>query len=130
MNSEIYSIYDEINTMAVKWLTYNSKVHNYKLCIDFKNDSYHYWFLHILENFRVFNNYVTYYVDCGLIRYFIIRYIKKFKGARWHRKQKTFSIDVKNFINELINHFSIFNAIENDPKIIERIYNAYWKGGD
>lgn len=82
------------------------------------------WFLHMLESYRVFNNYTEYYVDCGLFKYLYIRYIKKFKGAR--RKKKDYvMIKVDVFINELVESFRE-SVPDIKPDIIKEIYKEYW----
>ena len=131
MDNEIFSLYDKINTIAVRWLTYNSKTHKQKLCINFKKQVNYYWFLHMLESFRVFNNYVEYYIDCGIIRFLILKYINKFKGAKkYNKKIDVLKIDVEIFINDLIEFFKFNGEKVQDSKIIEQIYDAYWKDGD
>lgn len=119
-------LYDSINTTAVRWLTYQQRINAKPIGIfnfDSKNIT-HMWFLHMLESYRVFNNYIEYYIDCGLLEYLYIRYIKKFKGAR--RKKKDYvMIKVDVFINELIECFKA-GVPDIKPNIIEEIYKEYW----
>ncbi len=119
-------LYDSINTTAVRWLTYQQKVNAKPIGIsnfDSKNIM-HMWFLHMLESYRVFNNYTEYYIDCGLFEYLYIRYIKKFKGAR--RKKKDYvMIKVDVFINELVECFKA-GVPDIKPSIIKEIYKEYW----
>lgn len=116
-----FNLYDSINTTAVRWLTYLQKLHCKTLGIEKfnrKNDT-HIWFLHMLENYRVYNNYDYYYLDCNLFDYIYIRFIKHFKGAR-RMKKDGFMINVGVFINELT------EAFNTDTFIIEEIYKEYW----
>lgn len=124
---DLYNLYDGINTLAVRWLTYQQRttcktlgIHNFK-----SNNITHLWFLHMLENYRVFNDYNVYYIDCSFLKYIYIRFIKKFKGARRENKKDSFMIDVDIFINELLDAFK--ERIPNiKPTIIEEIYYKYW----
>lgn len=119
-------LYDSINTTAVRWLTYQQRVNAKPIGI-FNFDSKditHMWFLHMLESYRVFNNYTEYYVDCGLFEYLYIRYIKKFKGARRKKKTDAVMIKVDIFIQELIGSFEENLALS--PSIIKEIYREYW----
>lgn len=119
-------LYDSINTTAVRWLTYQQRVNAKSIGI-FNFDSKditHMWFLHMLESYRVFNNYTEYYVDCGLFEYLYIRYIKKFKGARRKKKTDAVMIKVDIFIQELIGSFEENLALS--PSIIKEIYKEYW----
>ena len=78
----------------------------------------------MLDNFYVFNNYNPYYIECNFIRYLILRFIKKFKGARkYHRNKDVFKISVPIFISELLKSLTI----KVNPNIINSIYNAYYK---
>lgn len=116
-----FNLYDSINTTAVRWLTHLQKLHCKTLGIEKfnrKNDT-HIWFLHMLESYRVYNDYNCYYLDCNLFDYLYIRYIKKFKGAR-RMKKDGFMINVGVFINELT------EAFNTDTFIIEEIYKEYW----
>lgn len=121
-----FKLYDSINTTAVRWLTYQHKTNNKSLGIlnfDNKNIS-HLWFLHMLESYRVFNDYDNYYIDCGFFKYLYIRYIKKFKGARRKKNVDVLMINVDVFIQELIESFEENLKIE--PSIVEKIYKEYW----
>lgn len=119
-------LYDSINTTAVRWLTYQQRVNAKPIGIfnfDSKNIT-HMWFLHMLESYRVFNNYTEYYIDCGLLEYLYIKYIKKFKGARRKKKTDAVMIKVDIFIQELIDSFEENLTLR--PSIIEEIYKEYW----
>lgn len=119
-------LYDSINTIAVRWLTYQQRINAKPIGIfnfDSKNIT-HMWFLHMLESYRIFNDYTEYYIDCGLFEYLYIRYIKKFKGARRKRIDYVM-IKVDVFIDELIESFKE-SVPDIKPDIIEEIYKEYW----
>ena len=126
MDNYKFKLYDGVNTTAVRWLTYQHKINNKPLGIfnfDSKNIS-HLWFLHMLESYRVFNDYDNYYIDCDVFKYLYIRYIKKFKGARRKKNVDALMIDVDVFIQELTKSFEENLKIE--PSIVEEIYKEYW----
>lgn len=117
------NLYDSINTYAVRWLTYNAKSHGKPLGIKNFNrkNTYHMWFLHMLENYSVFNNYCDYYIDGSFVSYLYLRYIKKFKHLRYTTNSKAnLMIDIDIFIKELT------NAFHENANIILKIYNEYW----
>lgn len=124
---DLFELYDSINTLAVKWLTYQHRstckalgIANY----DSSNIT-HLWFLHILESYRIYNNYVCYFVDCGFFEYLYLRFIKRFKGARRKRKNEAIMIDVDIFVDELIENFKE-HVPDITSSIIKRIYDEYW----
>jgi len=120
---EKFNLYDSINTMAVRWLTHLHKTRAKTLGIQkfsHHNDT-HIWFLHMLESYRVYNEYDCYYVDCNIFEYLYIRFIKGFKGAR-RPKKDGLMIDTRVFINELTESFGV------DTFVIEEIYKEYYHG--
>lgn len=120
---ETYKLYDSINTMAVRWLTYHSKKSNTKIGIkNFgKKNIYHMWLLHMMESYSIYNNYCNYYIDGNIFSYLYLRFIKHFKHLRYDLFQKNIlMIDVGIFVDELC---SFFNE---NTSIIENIYKAYW----
>ena len=120
---ETYKLYDSINTMAVRWLTYNTEKGNKKIGIkNFKkNNIYHMWFLHMMENYSIFNNYCNYYIDGNIFIFLYLRFIKKIKHIHYKLFQRNIKmIDVRIFIDELCLSFN------QDSKIIEEIYKSYW----
>lgn len=118
-----YSLYDSINTYAVRWLTYNAKSHVKPLGIkNFnKKSTYHMWLLKMIESYSVFNNYCNYYIDGNFISYLYLRYIKKFKHLRYTINcKKNLMIEADIFIKELTESFG------ENPNIVLKIYNKYW----
>ena len=119
---EKYLLYDSINTTAVRWLTLYQRDQCKEIGIlKFNNSVTHLWFLKMLENYRIFNNYSSYYINCNFWEYLRLRYIKKFKGLRRVKKNQNIAlIDADVFIDELTTAFQV------DVSIIGEIYEKYW----
>lgn len=78
------------------------------------------WFLCILRSCRIASIYDYFYIDCNLIDYLIIKYIKKFKYVRRARGADVFLINPQIFIQEICNFY------KDDISIVEKIYDEYW----
>ena len=123
MENNKYQMYDAINTTAVRWLTSFADKHEAALCIkdfDIKN-KHHLWLLEMLKSYSIFNNYCSYYIQSNIFIYLYLRIFKRFKHIRLYSKSKKMSfIDPAIFVEELT------NCYEENPYIINAIYNAYY----
>lgn len=121
-----YDKYDAINTLAARWLVWNSKEKKKPLGIkQFKCKKLtHMWLLNIMNSFSIVSGYVDFYLDCSFWTYLYIKYIKKFKHAKRFKGQDVFLIEPELFAAEVCGHFG------ERPDIVKYIYEGYWKDGD
>lgn len=118
-----YDRYDAINTLAVRWLIWNAKERKQPLGIkQFKSkDSSHMWLLNIMNSFSIASGYVDFYLDCSFWTYLYIKYVKKFKHAKWFKGQDIFLIEPELFISE------VCSALNEHDDIVGYIYEDYWR---
>lgn len=123
--NKLYEIYDNINTLAVKWLIWNAKERNVELGIkQFKsNNKSHMWLLHIMNNYSIASGYKDFFLDSSFRDYFFIKWIKHFSHARMKAEEiETLFIEPDIFIKEVTEKFNV------NPEVIEDIYDTYWGG--
>ena len=118
-----FCLFDNINTTAVHWLTWNSMKYNQPLGIKKFNrkNKIHLWLLHIMNSFSIGEGYKNFYIDCSLIDYMYIKYIKKIHQIkRVNNKNDVFLIEPELFAKEVCEQFN------KESIIVEDIYNQYW----
>lgn len=118
------NLFDEINTLAARWLVWNSKERKKPLGIKgFKRKNVtHMWLLHIMASFSVAAGYQDVYLDCSWIDYLYIRFIKKFHYIKkMNKKVDAFLIEPELFAKEVCSNF---NCSED---IVKYIYDEYWR---
>ena len=121
--TELYEIYDNINTLAVRLLIWNAKEKKANLGIkQFKcNNKSHMWLLHIMNNYSIASGYQDFFLDSSFRDYFFIRWIKHFEHAHMKTDEiNTFFIEPDIFIKEVTEKFDA------NPEIVKDIYDAYW----
>lgn len=118
-----YDRYDAVNTLAARWLVWNSKERKQPLGIkQFKNkNSSHMWLLNIMNTFSIASGYVDFYLDCSFWTYLYIKYIKKFKHVKRFKGQDVFLIEPELFISE------VCSALNEHDDIVGYIYEDYWR---
>ena len=124
MDIEKLQLYDNMNSLAVRWLKHNADLHQKPLGIkNFgRHNYYHMWLLRMLQNYNVFTEYKSnYYIDGSFINYLYLRFIKGFKHLRYKTAHTdALMIEVPVFCDELAVAF-------NQPaSIIEDIYKEYY----
>lgn len=128
--TELFNLYDSINTTAVRWLQYNSKMRKCPLGIKKfrRKNKIHMWLLMQLNFNSVYNNYERYYIDGSFLSYIYLRYIKKMKDLRYARKQEEYClIEVNTFCDELVDAYNRQNPNSKiDTCIFEFIYDNYY----
>lgn len=118
-----FCLFDNINTTAVRWLTWNSIKYNQPLGIKkfSRKNKIHLWLLHIMNSFSIGAGYENFYIDCSLIDYMYIKYIKKIHHIkRVNNKIDVFLIEPELFAKEVCEQFN------KESIIVEDIYNQYW----
>lgn len=116
-------LYDSINTMAARWLMWNSKERKQPLGIkDFKRkNKIHMWLLHIMSSFSVAAGYEDFYLDCSWFDYFYIRFIKRMRHVKkMNGKIDVFLIEPELFAKEVCECF------ERKADFVQYIYDMYW----
>lgn len=116
-----YTLYDNIVTVAMKWMAYNS---------DRKGNIAFYGCNQINERFlgllsiaclwaRTYEK--TVYISCSFWQYIYLKYIKKLSVLKRANPQNAvFPIDMEEFIQELAAYFDVPDYILGD------IYNEYY----
>lgn len=118
------NLYDSIDSIAVRWLTWNADVHKSALCIqniDIKNET-HLWLLEIFRNYSIINSYCTYYIEKNFFLYLYLKYIKKHKHLSFYKfKKEILTIDFNIFTKEITEYFNV------DINTLKEIYNLYYR---
>ena len=124
MNDEKLKLYDNINTLATRWLIWNASERNQPIGIkkfNWKNKT-DLWLLNLMRSYGVFNGYVVYFLDCPFLIYFYMRYIYKDRYIRWAKREKNvFLIEPELFAKEVCSNFGV------NGSITEEIYDEYWR---
>ena len=118
------TLFDGINTLAARWLVWNSKANKQPLGIkNFKRKNpIHMWLLYIMNSVSVATGYQDFYLKCSLIDYLYIRFIRKMRHVkRIKNNVDVFLIEPKIFAKEVCENF---NQTED---IVGYIYNEYWR---
>ena len=117
-----YDKYDPINTLAARWLVWNSKEKKKPLGIkQFKCKKLtHMWLLNIMNSFSIASGYEDFYLDCSFWTYLYIKYIKKFKHIKRFKNEDVFLIEPELFAVEVCEQFG------ERPNKVEYIYEDYW----
>lgn len=116
-------LYDSINTMAARWLMWNSRERKQPLGIkDFKRkNKIHLWLLYIMNSFSITAGYEDFYLDCSWFDYLYIRYIKRMRHVKkMNGKTDVFLIESELFAKEICECF------EKDADFVQYIYDMYW----
>lgn len=119
-----FNLYDSINTLGARWLTWNSKERKADLGIKgFNNhNKIHLWLLYLMKSYSIGNGYKDIYIDCPFYIYLWFKYVKKIKQLKyWRTNSNVFLIDPEIFTKELCDCF------KKSPKIVEQIYDEYWR---
>lgn len=117
------NLYDNINTMAARWLVWNSKERKQPLGIKnfTRKNKIHLWLLWVMISFSVATGYKDFYLDCSWFDYFYIRYIKRIKHIKkMNGIVDVFLIEPELFAKEVCERFDM------DSKTVEDIYDMYW----
>lgn len=118
------TLFDGINTLAARWLVWNSKANKQPLGIkNFKRKNpIHMWLLYIMNSVSVATGYQDFYLNCSLIDYLYIRFIRKMRHVKRTKNNiGVFLIEPKIFAKEVCENF---NQTED---IVGYIYNEYWR---
>lgn len=118
-----FTLYDSINTMAVRWLLANAKERKTLLGIkDFKKENKtHLWLLELMDCYSVSMKYVDIYLQCSLIDFLWMKYVMKVRHIkRWHNNHNVFLIEPEVFAKEITNQYN------QEASIVEDIYDEYW----
>ena len=118
-----FKLYDSINTMTVRWLIYNNRLHNKPIGIKnfSRKNPKHMWLLYMIENYSIYNNYCDYYIQGNFFSYLYLKYIKGFKHLKYYRSYiDVLLIEADIFIKEITSSF------DQNSNIIEEIYNEFW----
>ena len=119
-----FNLLDQINTLAARWLIWNSKEQKKPLGIKkfTRKNPIHMWLLYIMNSISIVTGYSDFYLDCSWIDYLYVRFIRKMRHVKKiNRNTNTFLIEPEIFIKEVCENFG---QAEN---IVGYIYDKYWR---
>ena len=119
-----FNLLDQINTLAARWLVWNSKEQKKPLGIKkfTRKNSTHMWLLYIMNSVSIVTGYPDFYLDCSWIDYLYIRFIRKMRHVRKVNKSiNIFLIEPEIFTKEVCEKFDY------DKSIVGYIYDQYWR---
>lgn len=119
-----YNKYDFINTVAVRWLQYNSKSHGQQIGLtgfNYKNIN-HLWLLQQFKSYSIYNSYCNFYIKTNYFVYLYLKYFKGFSKLKFtkNKNKKYLLIESNLFIKELLEY------VREDIGILSEIYNSYY----
>ena len=118
------NLFDQINTLAARWLVWNSKQRKQSLGIKkfTRKNASHMWLLYIMNSVSVATGYSDFYIDCSWIDYLYVRFIRKMRHVKKiNRNTNTFLIEPEIFIKEVCENF------DQTENIVGYIYDKYWR---
>ena len=117
-------LFDQINTLAARWLVWNSRDKKMPLGIKgfSRKNSTHMWLLYVMNSVNIATDYLDFYLDCSWIDYLYIKFIRKIKHVKKINKNTSvFLIDPNIFANEVCKNF------QQTEDIVSYIYDEYWR---
>lgn len=119
-----FNLLDQINTLAARWLVWNSKQQKRPLGIKSftRKNSIHMWLLYMMNSVSIATGYLDFYLECSWIDYLYIRFIRKMRHVKKINKNvDVFLIEPELFAKEVCQNFNY------EKEITSHIYEQYWR---